>query len=156
MIFFRDNSCGVGLPLIEFDDDIKLLPLPPINFGITNFDRFCASGGKLIFCDSAWHGFVSAVLADDDKCAFANSDKLLNFVEPIKPFGIVLVDFCPKILGNLNLFACKAFVELRCFNKSVSDNGFESYLCQNVKNEHAKRMGTGRKGDSGKRHATKS
>lgn len=134
MIFLRDNSCGVGLPPIEFDDDIKLLPLPPLNFGIMNFDRFCASCGKLIFCDSTWDGFLSAVLSDDDdKCAFANSDKLLNLTGPNDPTDGVLVDFCPKILGNLNLFTCKPFVELRCFNKSVSDNGFESYLCQNFK-----------------------
>lgn len=70
---------------------------------------------------------LSIVIFVDDKCAFANSDKLLNFIGRED----VSFVFCPKTLGNLNLFACTPFTELRCFNKSVRDNGFESYLCQN-------------------------
>ena len=49
-----------------------------------------------------------------DKCAFAKSDKFVNFVgravdASVVAFGITgsvdVVVFCPKMLGNLNFFA---------------------------------------------------
>lgn len=123
MIFLSDISWGVELSPTELGDTE---PLPPFNFGMTNFEWFVCCG-ILMFCESGFGGSLADFVVD--KWAFANSERLLNLLERME-FDASL-DFCPKILGNLNFFACTQLcTELRCFNKSVRDNGFESYLRQ--------------------------